>query len=66
MQGRQFLQLSGFSAAALFFSRLNAESGVYVTLVFDGDSLSVSFLNSVSDAVKKYSEPRKPLSGKLG
>jgi len=28
MQRRQFLQLSGFSAAALFFSRLNAESGV--------------------------------------
>lgn len=28
MQRRQFLQLSGFSAAALFFTRLNAESGV--------------------------------------
>jgi len=28
MQRRQFLQLSGFSAAALFFSRLNAESGI--------------------------------------
>ena len=33
MQRRQFLQLSGFSAAALFFSRLNAESGVYDTIL---------------------------------
>jgi alpha-galactosidase len=33
MQRRQFLQLSGFSAAALFFSTLNAESGIYDTIL---------------------------------
>jgi alpha-galactosidase len=33
MQRRQFLQLSGFSAAALFFSRLNAGSGVSDTIL---------------------------------
>jgi hypothetical protein len=41
--------------------------GDRITLVFDGDSLSVSFLNSVDEtAVKKNPDPRKPLSGKMG
>ena len=41
--------------------------GDAVTFVFDGDGLSVSFFNSVSESVPaKYPDPRKPLSGKMG
>lgn len=41
MQRRQFLQLSGFSAAALFFSRLNAGSGVSDTILQFPSKLAV-------------------------
>lgn len=39
--------------------------GDRITFMFDGDSVSVSFLNSVDEtAVKKNPDPRKPISGK--
>jgi hypothetical protein len=41
--------------------------GDRITIIFDGDNVSVSFLNSVDEtAVKKNPDPRKPLSGKMG
>ncbi len=41
--------------------------GDAITCVFADDSLSVSFLNSVSEtALKKTPDPRKDLSGKMG
>jgi hypothetical protein len=44
---------------------IEAIFGDAVTFVFEGDNLSVSFLNSVSEtAVKKNPDPRKPISGK--
>ena len=39
--------------------------GDRITIVFDGDTISVSFLNSVDEmVVKKNPDPRKPISGK--
>jgi len=41
--------------------------GDRITCVFDGDTMAVSFLNSVAEtAVKKTEDPRKGLVGKVG